>query len=111
MQDGDTGGTDFTLTVTDDDTTAPVLVGDSGTESTNGYMRILLNGVDKRARGTGYGTKEFDLTDGELRSISGSNKLTFQFAVYDSGSGLQRSATGTSSTNMNYDIYNMVCSW
>jgi len=104
MQDLSTGGTDFTLTVTDDDSTDPVLVGETGTADTNGYMRILLNGVDKRARGTGLGTKEFDLTDGDLRALSGANKLAFWFAAYDADSGLQRDSAGASSTNMNYDI-------
>ena len=104
MQDLSTGGTDFSITVTDDDSTDPVLTKESGTDSNYGPMRILLNGVDKRARGTGFGTKEFDLTDGELRSLSGANKLTFKFAAYDADSGLQRDSSGSSSTNMNYDI-------
>ncbi len=101
-------GTDFTLTVTDDDSAAPILVGTEGTEDTNGYMRILLKGVDKRTAGTGKGTKTFTLTDGDLRSLSGTNKLTFKFAAYDETSGLQRGSVGTASTNMNYDIGEVV---
>ena len=96
--------TDFTLTVTDDDSAAPTLVGTSGTSDTNGYMRILLNGSDKRTSETGLGTKVFTLTDEELRSLSGANKLAFKFSAYDETSGLQRDSAGTSATNMNYDI-------
>lgn len=107
MADGAGDGTDFTITVQDDDTTAPQFVKESGTVDTYGPMRILLDTDDLRERGNGLGTKEFDVTDNDLASLSSDNKLIFKFAAYDAESGLQRSRTGGSSTNMSYDIGTM----
>ncbi len=91
------------LTVSDDDTTAPSLVVDSGTDNgTQGPLRIALNGVDAYSSGDTT-NRVFTLTDGDLKAISGSNKLRFDFAAWDA-SGLARNASGSASTDMNYDI-------
>ena len=85
------GATDFTLTVTDDDSTPPTLV----------EMRVDYNGTELASAGSGT-SKTYTITDAELADIAGKN-LKFKFAVWDA-SGLSRNASGSISEDMNYDI-------